>query len=244
MFFPAGALRSAFWWVIHVVIWLNVTYTAAFVFLVALQCVPTGQPWGETCIDESHLLISASVINIISDVAVVVIPLGSIWELQITPQKKRAVWALFAFGTLAPAASVARLVYQVLTLRDANKTVTYLITALLALAEQIIASVAGCVPVISALYLRWRDRNSRSGGHNHSAFQPSGNSESRSVLVRKLSTAVADPYRMPSIDLVDGNTPAVSTPAKANGNGGADATEAWDLQDMATFRDRNLSTDR
>ncbi|EMR62433.1 putative integral membrane protein [Eutypa lata UCREL1] len=148
-FFPARVSKSAFWWVIQVTIWVNVMYTVVHVLVIALQCVPSKQPWGTHRIHESGLLIAAAVVNIISDVAVVVIPIGAIWKIQISREKKWALWSLFGFGMLAPIASLARLVYQAMRFDDENQTAVYVITSFLATAEQVIAVVGGCIPVLA-----------------------------------------------------------------------------------------------
>lgn len=56
--------------------------------------------------------------------------------------------------TLAPVASVARLAYQIPMANGTDTTVIYMIVTLLALAEQVIAIVAGCAPVVSAWVVR------------------------------------------------------------------------------------------
>lgn len=98
LFFPKGVTRSSLWWVIHVVVWLNLLYTVGLILAIALQCVPYHKPYGTTCINQYMVLISASIINIISDVLVLVIPMVSLWRLQMSRKRKWAVWALFAFG--------------------------------------------------------------------------------------------------------------------------------------------------
>jgi hypothetical protein len=100
----------------------------------------------------------ASTINIISDAAVLIIPLASIMKLQTTRQKKLAIWALFAFGALAPLASLSRLGYQIPVANGENKTVIYPIVLILATAEQTVAMIGGSAPVASAAVIRlmWR----------------------------------------------------------------------------------------
>lgn len=98
LFFPKGVRRTLFWWVIHAVVWLNLLYTVGLILAIALQCVPYGKPYGSSCIDQYMVLVSASIINIISDLLVLVIPMASLWRLNMSHKKKWAVWALFAFG--------------------------------------------------------------------------------------------------------------------------------------------------
>ncbi|ROV90416.1 hypothetical protein VSDG_08426 [Cytospora chrysosperma] len=154
LFFPKGVSRSLFWWVIQAVVWLNFLYTVGLILAIALQCVPYHKPYGTTCENQYMVLISASIINIISDLLVLVIPMASLWRLNMSRKRKWAVWALFAFGTLAPMASIARLAYQIPLADGKDTTVIYMIVVLLALVEQVIAVIAGNAPVVSAWFIR------------------------------------------------------------------------------------------
>jgi len=153
IFFPVGSFRTLFWWVIQGVIWLNLLYTVSLILVLTLQCVPYHLPWGHSCVNQWLILVLASVINIISDIAVLVIPIASIIKLRTTRRKKWAIWALFAFGALAPLASIARLGYQIPVADGQNKTVIYPIVLLLATAEQAIAMIVGSAPVVSGVFI-------------------------------------------------------------------------------------------
>ncbi|KAI0398739.1 hypothetical protein F4802DRAFT_613994 [Xylaria palmicola] len=161
IFFPIGTARSIFWWIIQAVIWLNVLYSVSLILVLTLQCVPYHLPWGNSCVNQYLVLVLASVINIISDIAVLAIPIASVMRLRTTRKKKWAIWALFAFGTLAPLASVARLGYQVPLASGENKTVIYPIVLLLATAEQAVAMIVGSAPVASGAVIRVLRRKKR-----------------------------------------------------------------------------------
>ncbi|POS69009.1 hypothetical protein DHEL01_v212597 [Diaporthe helianthi] len=154
LFFPKGVTRSSLWWIIQVVVWLNFLYTVGLILALALQCVPYNRPYGSSCVDQYMVLISASIINIISDILVLIIPMASLWRLNMSRRRKWAVWALFAFGTLAPLSSIARLAYQIPMANGTDKTVIYMIVVILALAEQVIGIVAGCAPIVSTWVVR------------------------------------------------------------------------------------------
>ncbi|KAI3395432.1 hypothetical protein diail_1361 [Diaporthe ilicicola] len=161
LFFPKGVNRSIFWWVIQAVIWLNLLYTVGLILAIALQCVPQHKPYGISCVNQYMVLISASIINIISDLLVLLIPMVSVWRLNMSHKRKWAVWALFAFGTLAPIASIARLAYQIPLAKGKDTTVIYMIVVFLAISEQVIAMVAGNAPVVSAWIVRTMRRGKR-----------------------------------------------------------------------------------
>ncbi|KAI0439635.1 hypothetical protein F4803DRAFT_568217 [Xylaria telfairii] len=153
IFFPIGTAKSIFWWIIQAVIWLNVLYSVSLILVLTLQCVPYHLPWGNSCVNQYLVLVLASVINIISDIAVLVIPIAFIIRLRTTKRRKWAIWALFAFGTLAPLASIARLGYQIPLADGKNKTVIYPIVLFLATAEQTVAMIVGSAPIASGVVI-------------------------------------------------------------------------------------------
>lgn len=159
LFFPIGVdQKGTFWRVIQVVLWMNVLYTVSLVLVLALQCVPSGRPWGSSCTNQWLVLVFASIVNIVSDLAVFLVPVASVWNLQMSRRKKWAVVSLFAFGTLAPLASIARLVYQIVTVDSRDVTVVYLMVGILANSEQVVGIIVGCLPVTSAWLIQlWRN---------------------------------------------------------------------------------------
>ncbi|KAI1124040.1 hypothetical protein F5Y10DRAFT_280507 [Nemania abortiva] len=163
IFFPIGTTKSIFWWIIQAVIWLNILYSVSLILVLTLQCVPYHRPWGSSCVNQWLVLINASVINIISDIAVLVIPIASIIKLRTTKKKKWAIWALFGFGALAPLASIARLGYQIPVADGQNRTVIYQIVLFLATAEQTVAMIVGSAPIASGVLISIiRRKHSRS----------------------------------------------------------------------------------
>ncbi|KAM7213229.1 hypothetical protein V8F06_011394 [Rhypophila decipiens] len=148
IFYPRGTYKTTLWWVIQAVIWLNLLYTVGLILTISLQCVPLHLRYGSpNCANQYDILLSASTINIISDTLVLVIPMGLLWRLHMSRAKKLGIFALFAFGALAPVFSIARLVYQVAQAKGENKTVIAETVFLLALAEQVVSIVTGCMPV-------------------------------------------------------------------------------------------------
>lgn len=163
IFYPKGTYRTTLWWVIQAVIWLNLLYTVGLILTISLQCVPYHLPYGSSCANQYAILLSASTINTLSDILVLVIPMGSLWRLQMSRAKKLSIWALFAFGALAPLFSLTRLLYQVTQASGDNKTVIATTVLLLALGEQVVSIVTGCMPVASVFFMR-RVFNKKSGG--------------------------------------------------------------------------------
>lgn len=102
IFIVDPSLRPGIWWAIWSVFWYNLLYALALVLTVATECV--GKSAAVTargeCLNQFAVLICASVINVISDLMILIIPIAAIWGLQMAKAKKIRLSLLFAFGSL------------------------------------------------------------------------------------------------------------------------------------------------
>lgn len=224
IFFPIGTPRSTFWWIIHTVIWLNLLYTISLILITTLQCVPQHLPWGNSCVNQWLILVMASSINIMTDIAVMVIPIASILKLQAAKKKKWAIWALFAFGALAPLVSIARLAYQIPEGNGENKTVIYAIVLILATAEQAVAMIVGSAPVASAWAVRLIRRKLSRPAHNRTVSQRFWPGRETRV---QLARGVPDPFPI-SADTWTQSTEILYSGATAKRRDGDDG-HSWEL---------------
>ncbi|KAI1767827.1 hypothetical protein GGR53DRAFT_71235 [Hypoxylon sp. FL1150] len=232
IFFPAGISRSTFWWIIQAVIWLNLLYTISFILATTLQCVPRQLPWGNSCVNQWLILVVSSLINVITDIAVMVIPIASIVKLHMAKRKKWTIWALFAFGALAPLLSITRLVYQVIAGRGENTTVIYAVIPILASGEQAVAMVAGSAPVVNAsvVKLLWRRRTSSSQTRTTpQRFWPGRDTQDRPM--RKDSRRVPDPFPIPADTWTDSTEILRSGVDARHGDG--DEGQSWEMTPKA-----------
>ncbi|KAL9583928.1 MAG: hypothetical protein Q9212_002426 [Teloschistes hypoglaucus] len=96
-------IRNSLYYAAHALIWLNaIQYTIIF-FLFTFLCTPRRRIWeGDltpgTCLNHKAIIISGSGINILSDFAILVLPLGRVWKSNLPADKKRRVSAVFAMG--------------------------------------------------------------------------------------------------------------------------------------------------
>ncbi|KAI1145492.1 hypothetical protein F4825DRAFT_457442 [Nemania diffusa] len=110
-----------------ILIWLNVIFYAGWTLSFILACIPRSKIWDPTvsgrCINVDAALITSSAINILSDIAILVLPLVTIRNLQASQKTKTKVGAIFAVGFFAIIASIVRFVYTVDLSR--TKDITY-----------------------------------------------------------------------------------------------------------------------
>ncbi|KAL8661583.1 MAG: hypothetical protein Q9202_005469 [Teloschistes flavicans] len=126
-------IRNSLYYAAHALMWLNaIQYTIIF-FLFTFLCTPRRRIWeGDltpgTCLDHKAIIISGSGINILSDFAILALPLGQIWKMNLPADKKRRVSAVFAMGLFACVSSIMRFIAGVALL--STNDLTYMLVQL------------------------------------------------------------------------------------------------------------------
>jgi hypothetical protein len=67
-------------------------------------CSPREKIWHPLiegkCLDLASILISGAVVNIVSDFSILILPIYSVWQLQLNTARKIGVSSVFATGLL------------------------------------------------------------------------------------------------------------------------------------------------
>ncbi|KAF6218247.1 hypothetical protein HO133_006209 [Letharia lupina] len=166
LFLPPGTGRSHIWWSLNgeynadfepyssiwFVFYWNLLYALALVLTVATECVGKADKVarGDQCLDEYAVLICASVINVVSDLMILVIPIAAIWGLHMAKEKKLRLSAVFAVGSLGVLASVARLGYQIPEAKKPNQTIIVMILTELNIVEHMVGLIVSSMPSLPA----------------------------------------------------------------------------------------------
>lgn len=83
----------------------------AFFFSIIFECTPINYAWNKTikghCINISARYISADVLNLVVDIALVVLPIPLVWSLQMSVSTKLAVVGMFLLGGLSVISAIA-----------------------------------------------------------------------------------------------------------------------------------------
>ncbi|KAI4249798.1 MAG: hypothetical protein L6R40_000587 [Gallowayella cf. fulva] len=161
---PVGTRWTPIWWAIWLCFWYNVLYAIALVITVLTACIGKDAivAAGGQCVNEYAVLICASVINVSSDIMILVIPIVGIWGLHMPAEKKRKLSAVFIIGGLAVLSSVARLGYQIKESGNPNQSLAIMVVSLLNLAEQFIGVIVSCMPILPAFYRHLKPHHSTS----------------------------------------------------------------------------------
>jgi hypothetical protein len=104
MLAPSRTVNPEMFWGSWVVILVSFMFYTIDTFITILACNPRPKIWnklipGGTCMNYDAVIAATGFFNIFSDVAILVLPIRTVWQLRIPRQKKIALSMLFATGT-------------------------------------------------------------------------------------------------------------------------------------------------
>ncbi|KAI1455750.1 hypothetical protein F4805DRAFT_434734 [Annulohypoxylon moriforme] len=116
IFVPSG-VRNSFFWTCHLIMIINILFYTSIVIAANLSCFPRRRIWDKTvpgskCLDSKALAVATAAINIILDIATLVLPQRVIWGLRMPMKRKIGVSFIFAIGVLACVSAISRLAYS------------------------------------------------------------------------------------------------------------------------------------
>ncbi len=92
------------YYTVQFMIWLNLLFYIAATLVEIFTCMPRKKIWEPStpgrCVNNGIVVIITAAINVISDFSILVLPLSSIWGLQMPRKRKIALSAVFATGLL------------------------------------------------------------------------------------------------------------------------------------------------
>lgn len=142
---------------IHACIWsLVVFYLVDTIFMIFL-CSPREKIWNpllETghCFDESAPYKASGVFNVLSDFAILIVPMPTLWSLQMSLKKKLLVMGVFATGFFACVTSILRSYYSWRTAKSEDSSWELLPMGLWIWAELSIGIIVGCLPTMPKFF--------------------------------------------------------------------------------------------
>ncbi|KAI1154181.1 hypothetical protein F4825DRAFT_472892 [Nemania diffusa] len=142
--------RSAFFWVSHILLGVNVLFYLAVLILANLLCTPPEHAWDPLteghCNDVKRPEVVGAALNSASDVIIFVLPQTVIWKLRMSRKQRLGYSILFAIGLAAVAASGARLVSLIYQYHGGDETYNAAPFLLWSLAEMTCIFLVLCVP--------------------------------------------------------------------------------------------------
>ncbi|KAG4444258.1 hypothetical protein IFR05_000233 [Cadophora sp. M221] len=148
--FPVRSMKIAAW-VLGAVTSL---WTILLLFVIGFQCIPFEKFWRPwivgRCINFKKLILGVAIPNILSDVAILALPLPQIWGLQISCRQKAFISGVFLLGSLVVATSIYRfIVFLRLDMRDLPYTIAP--GCIWSLIELSCGVISACLPTLAPL---------------------------------------------------------------------------------------------
>ncbi|KAH6721033.1 hypothetical protein BKA61DRAFT_589855 [Leptodontidium sp. MPI-SDFR-AT-0119] len=137
---------------ITVLILLMLAFYIPMEFAKIFICSPISAYWDRsahphaTCLDVKTLYFADTAVSVITDIAVLMVPIPLIWGMNLSKMRKFKVMALLAAGGIACIASVARLVMLAIIINSQDGTLNTVALNLLAVAEVSIGLICACLP--------------------------------------------------------------------------------------------------
>ena len=215
--FPAetiGARYRLVWWII--LVW-SVLWSISVFFSATFQCLPSSYYWTKvtmkthgTCLNITALLISTAVLNIVTDVGILILPMPIVWRLQIQNPQKVAVSSIFLLGGFVCMASIIRACYLSQVIPQ-DPLWTNVNGGIWSVIEPGVGIVGACLPTMGAILrkacslqsvrqtfmalttsVRFSNKAGRSDlekGHSAGSSVPTHNSSITDRSIRKASSA-------------------------------------------------------
>ena len=174
----------------YAVAYFVIAWCPAVFFTDMFQCRPLAFAWdksikGGTCIDVLAFFRYIAVPNVLSDVAVLVLPLPMIWQLHTTTKQKLELSGVFLLGSLGLIASIVRMVifFRSNAFADPTWTAVTLLAWTMVEAEAVL--IAACLPPLRPLFISLWQSSTRFTSRNHRSGKPHESISSHSGGVQK-----------------------------------------------------------
>ncbi|QSZ32974.1 hypothetical protein DSL72_002558 [Monilinia vaccinii-corymbosi] len=110
----------------------------------------------DNCSSSRPVITATGIVNIISDLFLVALPLPAVWNLHLTRRKKLGVSAMFLTGFVACTASIVGLVYRVIVVRNTDNTWVVIPVWTTTIVEMTAGVLVCCMPTTAAVFSTWR----------------------------------------------------------------------------------------
>ncbi|CAL8576539.1 hypothetical protein XPA_002415 [Xanthoria parietina] len=165
-------------WTLRVFIAIIILFYGTTTLLKIGLCTPREKIWDRSvpghCLNVSKLFDASGLFNWLTDILMLLVPVKTLWGLQMSARKKVGIAAVFTLGFGAPVFGIVGFAVRLKV--DSSLDTTYHNTevALWATAEMAIGLVCVCVPELPALAKDRRDRKRRSGSIVNGPFTACG----------------------------------------------------------------------
>lgn len=117
---------------VYVILAMNTVYYITILFVKAFACTPVSTYWkvaseiNRSCLDRSAVIVADSVISVVSDIAILILPVIFTWPLKMPILAKIKVITILGLGGIAVGFSIYRLVLLIVMGKTPDQTILFM----------------------------------------------------------------------------------------------------------------------
>ncbi|KAI1389371.1 uncharacterized protein F4822DRAFT_198577 [Hypoxylon trugodes] len=221
-------------------------------FSFALQCTPVASFWEgkiEDCIDQNTFYSASAIINVIGDVAVLVLPLPVVWKLNTSRSKKWSLSFLFLLGAFVCVASIFRII-GVYEIDPTDFTFSNVSGGLWSTVEVEIGFICANLPAVRPIVFKWFGVGSSaatyasgSAGPRQYGVSSKGAARSGHIILRSRNNESGQLDSDTEALTRQGKEEAMNLPDSREPNGEVQEGQAFGLTDIVVKTDIGVSID-
>lgn len=105
LYYRVFKVASWFRWAVKICMVFKLMHGLVYTFVVLFQCSPVSAFWDTTitdatCLNEGLIIFSGSIVSIVEDVVLMLLPIPELRKLQVSGRKRWGVAIMFAFASL------------------------------------------------------------------------------------------------------------------------------------------------
>ncbi|GJC80683.1 satratoxin biosynthesis SC1 cluster protein 4 [Colletotrichum liriopes] len=171
---------------------VTIAWWIAIVFVCIFQCTPVAKAYmpfiDGTCIDLKASFIGNAIPNILTDVAILCLPIGQVWKLQVTLAQRLSLCFMFLLGGFVLFASIYRFT-TIMQFQIADTTWTLATACTWCVVECACGVISACLPTLRPLMMKISSQfGSIATKYNLSGGQSGGHSKPASRGTTELLT--------------------------------------------------------
>ncbi|KXJ91813.1 hypothetical protein Micbo1qcDRAFT_233206 [Microdochium bolleyi] len=124
IFVPGDRSRNAFWWGCILLSVLQCLWGLICIVLLNMQCVPHNAIWEfyvpSKCYSLPKVMLSSASVQVITDIAMVLLPQRMIWKLQMSWKRKAGISFIFGIGVAGSISACLRLAQTITFAQEAD----------------------------------------------------------------------------------------------------------------------------
>ncbi|KAK8045562.1 hypothetical protein PG993_005586 [Apiospora rasikravindrae] len=133
----------------------TIAYSITAIMTNIFQCVPVESNWDTTitphCVDLGAELVAVSSLNVVTDAAILCLPMPIIWRLKTSFRRKLQLTSMFLLGIFVVAVSIIRVTYvSGVSFSDGFWVNTF--PSMWSVVESCVAIVAACLPTLRPVF--------------------------------------------------------------------------------------------